>query len=194
MNKLNRRELFSVLPAGAAGCLGCIGGSACAAQAETHTWTEKADMTWEGLFRFAYQKDFIPLLKGIGEGIGKDKLLNMLKEITSGAATRGMASKTNINRDFAAWVANLKQMPPMIQHTLAVDIVEDSPRAFEYRVSRCLWAKTFREAGAADIGYAAVCHPDFAVASGFNPKLKLIRTKTLMEGHDCCNHRYVIEA
>jgi hypothetical protein len=23
--------------------------------------------------------------------------------------------------------------------------------------------------------------------------IKLIRTKTLMQGHDCCNHRYVLE-
>lgn len=88
----------------------------------------------------------------------------------------------------------MKSPPPLFQHTLVYEIVEDSPQAFAFRISQCLWAKTFREEDAADIGYAAICHPDFAVARAFNPKLKLIRTKTLMRGHDCCNHRYVMEA
>jgi len=28
------------------------------------------------------------------------------------------------------------------------------------RITKCLWAQTFREAKAADIGYAAICYPD----------------------------------
>ena len=39
-------------------------------------------------------------------------------------------------------------------------------------------------------GYATVCFADFALPEGFNPKIKLVRDKTLMQGHDCCNHRY----
>lgn len=42
------------------------------------------------------------------------------------------------------------------------------------------------------IGYSAHCFSDFAGASAFNPKLKLVRTKTLMRGHDCCNHRWTL--
>jgi hypothetical protein len=30
-------------------------------------------------------------------------------------------------------------------------------------------------------------------ASAFNPKLQMIRSKTLMQGHDGCNRRYVME-
>jgi hypothetical protein len=26
---------------------------------------------------------------------------------------------------------------------------------------------------------------------GFNPKIKLVRDKTLMQGHEYCNHRYI---
>ena len=38
-----------------------------------------------------------------------------------------------------------------------------------------------------------VCYPDYAIARGRNPKLKLIRTKTLMQGDECCRLRYVKE-
>jgi hypothetical protein len=188
---LSRRKLFSL--AGAAGCLGCMGAARCAAQSAAR-WSEKADVTWEGVFRFAFQRNFIPLMKGMGERIGNEKLIAMLRETTSEIARKGMEQRPVPNREFAVWVAGMKAPDPMFQHALVYEIVEDTPRAFEFRISQCLWARMFREADAAEIGYAAVCHPDFAVASAFNPKLKLVRTKTLMQGHDYCNHRYVMES
>jgi hypothetical protein len=60
-------------------------------------------------------------------------------------------------------------------------------------VTRCLWAQTFREAGAADIGYATMCHPDFSSAPAFNPKIRMSRPKTLMQGNDHGNDRWVVE-
>ena len=198
-NSPNRRQLLSVLPAAAAGCLGCMGAARCAAQAveppheATHDWTEKADMSWEDIFGFAFQRNFIPTMKGLAARIGEDKLIPMLQEAASERARKGMEGNKIPKRDLATWAGNMKSFPPLYRHALTVEIVEDGPQAFAFRVSRCLWAKTFRDADAAGIGYATICHPDFAVASGFNPKLKLIRTKTLMQGHDCCNHRYVME-
>jgi hypothetical protein len=151
-------------------------------------------MTWEQIFRFAFQQNYIPIMKSLAAQIGPEKLIAMLKEVTSERARNGMTRRSIPNRDLATWTAGMKPPGPLFQHALAAEIVEDSPQAFEFRISQCLWAKTFREEDAADIGYACVCYPDYAVASGFNPKLKLIRTKTLMQGHDCCNHRYVMEA
>ncbi len=52
-------------------------------------------------------------------------------------------------------------------------------------------ASTFLVAKAGDIGWASVCFGDYAWAEGFNPKIKLVRDKTLMQGHDICNHRYI---
>jgi len=46
-----------------------------------------------------------------------------------------------------------------------------------------------RELNATDIGYAVICHGDYAYCQGFNPKIRLIRTKTLMQGDDCCEFR-----
>lgn len=194
----SRRKLFSILPAGAAGCLGCPGTARCAAQAgaqpPAHSWTEKADMSWEDVFRFAYQKDFIPIMKALAAQIGQEKFIHMLQEIVNERVRQGTARRSLPKRDLAAFTAGMKSMPPLFQHALVGEILEDTPQVFEYRVSRCLWAKAFREEDAGDIGYAIVCYPDYAVASGFNPKLKLTRTKTLMQGHDCCELRYVMES
>jgi hypothetical protein len=197
-NPLSRRTLFSMLPAGAAACTGCLAALRCAAAQESapapaHTPDEKADMSWEAIFRFAYQRSHIPILKAIGSQIGQEKLIGILKESTSQFARDGM-TKHQGPRDFSVFVGRMKAGNPMYDHALVYKIVEDTPQALELRITRCLWAKTFRDENAADIGYASVCHPDFAVASAFSPKMKLIRTKTLMQGDDHCNHRWIVES
>jgi hypothetical protein len=190
--------LFAILPAATTGCLGCVAAGRCAAQAvepaAPHSWTEKADFTWEDLFRFAYRKDLIPVLKALSAEIGNEKFLRMLRDCTGELARKKMAGAGLTKRDLATFVAGMKTMPPLFQHALEAEILEDTPAVFEFRISRCLWAKTFRQDNAADLGYAIICHPDFGVAAGYNPKLKLTRPKTLMQGDDCCHFRYEMEA
>ena len=194
-----RRTLFTILGAGAVGCLGCARAAFCASPVQesaptSHTWTEKADLTWEEVFRFAYQKDLIPLLKALSEQLGRDNFVRLVRDAGDAVVRRKTAGKPPAVRDLVTLASSMKNMPPIIQHTLDAEITEQTPDVFEYRVRQCLWAKVFRDGDAADIGYAMICHPDFAVARGLNPKLKLIRTKTLMQGHDSCVLRYVMEA
>jgi hypothetical protein len=61
------------------------------------------------------------------------------------------------------------------------------------RVTECLWAKTFRDLGASEIGSMLICHRDYADCRGFNPRITMIRSKTLMQGDEFCNHRFVWE-
>jgi hypothetical protein len=194
---LSRRALFSVLPAGAVGCLGCARAMACvqASQAPAgHSWTEKTGMTWEETFRFAYQKDLIPVLKELGAQLGREKFVAMLREAGDEVVRRKTAGRPPSVRDLVSFAAGMKNMPPMMQHALDAEIMEQSPEAFEYRVKKCLWAKMFLDEDAGDIGYAMVCYPDYAVARGLNPKLELVRTKTLMQGDESCGLRYVMKA
>lgn len=176
------------------GCLGCLAAGRCAAQGTTLRAGEKADLTWQQVFDFAYGQS-IPAMNRLAEQIGRDKFVALL-QTAAGDATREDVSKIPVpveKRDLALWVADLKKGSPLYDHALVYQIVKDTPSEFEVRVSQCLWAKTFRDAGAADIGYASICHPDLAAASAFHPKLRMTRTKTLMQGHDCCNLRYVFE-
>jgi predicted ArsR family transcriptional regulator len=38
--------------------------------------------------------------------------------------------------------------------------------------------------------YHLSCATDFYSTEAFSPKIRFSRTKTLMEGHECCNHTY----
>lgn len=119
--------------------------------------------------------------------------MQVLKEaVFESALKAGQNTARRLARnDFAAYADLVREPSNFGTHALTVEIVEDAPQALEVRVSECLWAKTFRELGAADIGYALICHRDYADCQGFNPGITMIRTKTLMQGDSYCNHRFV---
>lgn len=57
-------------------------------------------------------------------------------------------------------------------------------------VTKCPLADMARRIGRAEWGYRCYCCDDPSIVRGFNPAIKFSRTKTLMQGHDCCDHTY----
>ncbi len=127
--------------------------------------------------------------------MGREKLVEMLARASSAVEVEHVRErlKKNPKNDLATYTTALRNPDGLYKNALTFKLVEDTPNAVEARITECLWAKTFREADAADIGYACMCHTEFAAVPAFNPKMKLIFTRTLMQGHDCCNPRYVME-
>lgn len=184
-----RRDfLKGIFPAGAFFCLGC-GPLLTETGKRTvdtgyppeHKFLDKTSMNYQETFEFAYRIYLIPLLKSMAADMGEERFLESLKthatEVTFMQQTREMWSSL-LNSIF--WT-----------HVLSREIIEDSERILKYNVVECLWAKTFREAGAEDIGYALFCHPDFARARVAHRKLT--RTQTLMQGADCCDFLFELE-
>jgi hypothetical protein len=200
------RRLFltRIVPAGTAFCFGCSKLFALVqSQEETkkapvkHKFQEKADLTFEQIFRFAFA-GYIARLAVLAEDIGKDKFIDLLKKSTTKVTEKNVKEglKNLPNNDFATLKGIFKNNP-MFDKTLTFKIVEDTDSAFELKVTECLWAKTvlgFGVPNAGDFGFAAICYGDYASARAFNPKLRMVRDKTLMQGHECCNHRYIFEA
>ena len=69
-------------------------------------------------------------------------------------------------------------------------IEEQTPTHMKMCVTRCIWADAYRKLDAADVGYAFYCASDYGYCQGLNPNIKFTRTKTLMQGDDCCDHTY----
>ena len=157
-----------------------------------HKFLESSDMTFQEVFDFAFKK-LIPVLQGLAKEPGEDRFLEALKKVSFECALKTGQDKARQlpSNDFAAFIDPGSEPSHFGKHVLTRETVEDTPQAFELKVTECLWAKTFREMGAADIGYLLLCHTDYADCQGFNPKITLTRSKTLMQGDDCCNHRFV---
>lgn len=149
-------------------------------------------LTPRALLRFQNQ-NFIKFARFLESEFGKERMLELVKKSTTRELLEfGKTQARQFGKnDLKSYTAQFKS--PAMQGALTFEIVEDSHNVFEIKVTECLYAAVFLQAKAGDIGYASVCWGDFAWAKGFNPKIELIRDKTLMEGDACCNHMYVLE-
>ena len=134
---------------------------------------------------------YIGILKNLEKEVGKENLLEMLKRSSYNENLEmGKQLSTRI-KSLRAFVYPFRDKSSNLSTSIVHEIIEDSENAFEIKVTACVDEIVFREEQAQDLGYACVCHADFGLPEGINSNLKLIRNKTLMQGDDCCNHRYV---
>lgn len=54
----------------------------------------------------------------------------------------------------------------------------------------CPFASMYKALGGEEWGYALYCAADADLTKAFNPQIGFRRTRTLMEGHACCDHFY----
>ena len=134
---------------------------------------------------------YIGILNNLGKELGRGKLIEMLKRSSYEENVKMGKQLSGQIKSLDTFAGPFRDENSNLGKTIVREIVEDSENAFEIRITACVEEIVFRDANAQDLGYACVCHADYGLPEGINPKLKLIRTKTLMQGHDCCNHRYV---
>ncbi len=73
---------------------------------------------------------------------------------------------------------------------LEIEMVERTERTLFFNVTRCKYAELYKEMGISDLGLILSCNRDFALIEGFNPDVILNRTRTIMQGGDCCDFRF----
>lgn len=202
LNFGRRKFLQSVLPAGTIFCLGCNslmafsgrGKTALPMQQKTQ-FLEDSGLTVEEVFQFTFRDNFIPLMQAMAEDMGKDNLIARLETAAAATITNFMAEmgKNMPTRDLATLKAFASELMKTFPYNKALvyEVTKDTDTEYEVRYSECLYAKTFIEAGAADIGYAALCSPSEAMIRAFNPKIKFANVKNPMKGDNVCIERYV---
>ncbi|TAJ88808.1 L-2-amino-thiazoline-4-carboxylic acid hydrolase [Reyranella sp.] len=76
---------------------------------------------------------------------------------------------------------------------LEIEVKEQSESSFTFNVVRCRYAETYKAMGLGEIGHLLSCNRDGAFCEGYDPKLKLERTQTIMQGASHCNFHYTYE-
>lgn len=77
---------------------------------------------------------------------------------------------------------------------LAIEVIDDRPGVFDFNVTRCRYAETYRAMGLGDIGDILSCGRDGAFCEGYDPRVELERTQTIMGGATHCDFRYRTKA
>jgi hypothetical protein len=162
-----------------------------------HKFQEKFELTYEQYFREVFGP-IVHLARELERVLGREKAFEIIRKAGERYAVewtrKQMAEKGPIKNfeDFKAFVKE-EDKSQFWSHALTLTYAEETPKKIVYRITECLWAKTFKEMNAADLGYIMICHSDFATAQAYHPKIKLKRTKTLMQGDSYCDHTYYWE-
>ena len=73
---------------------------------------------------------------------------------------------------------------------LRIEVLEQDDERFDFNVVRCRYSEMYREMGLGDIGALLSCNRDGAFCEGYDERLRLSRTQTIMSGASHCNFRY----
>jgi hypothetical protein len=73
---------------------------------------------------------------------------------------------------------------------LEIEVKEQTDTTFTFNVVRCRYAETYKAMGLGEIGHLLSCNRDGAFCEGYDPKLKLDRSQTIMQGASHCDFKY----
>lgn len=135
-----------------------------------------------------------PLIKGYAELIGLEKSLEIATGVIQGLARdagRQIAAERDSNTlsDLADVV---KKLWSHGGENLKVEFIELSETVLDFRVTGCRYTEQYTNLGLGKFGYCLSCSRDAAFAEGFNPKIKMSRTQTIMEGAPYCDFRFTL--
>jgi hypothetical protein len=133
-----------------------------------------------------------PVILAVAERIGMESALAILREVNRkeafqrGQSMRKSEGQNGIDElvdEVATWgEGGLWEM----------EVLERTPTTYFFNVTRCPYYEKFRELGLDEFGVELSCCRDEPFAKGFNPRMKLMRTKTIMEGSDHCDFQYYL--
>ena len=127
------------------------------------------------------------MVKAIGEAMAREILRAAIRRaaVASGAEmaarAQGRADLESFKSIFPLWTKD---------DALTIEVLRDEPGAFDFNVTRCRYAETYRAMGLGDLGDVLSCNRDGAFCEGYDPRIKLTRTQTIMGDASHCDFRY----
>jgi fumarate reductase iron-sulfur subunit len=134
-----------------------------------------------------------PLIKAFMEKFGKEKTFEVVEGVIKSLASESGAQLAkmvggNSLEHFAKTVEIMSRDDALVQVVL-----EQDEKKFYTNCTRCRFAEMYKQLGMPELGFLLSCGRDFAMTKGFNPKLTLKRTQTIMEGAEYCDFRFHLE-
>lgn len=128
-----------------------------------------------------------PLLKAFTEEFGQEKTLEVAGKVISRLAQEG--GQKLVELVGGNQLSDMNKVTTLFGKSGALEIesVSNEEQKMEFNIVRCKYAEMYKDLGLENYGFLLSCHRDSALFKGFNPNFKFSRTKTIMEGDDCCD-------
>lgn len=131
----------------------------------------------------------VPLIDALGDAFGRDKVIEVLRDVIIGLAReQGAGLAADYGDGVDAFVETLAFWTK--GGALEIEMLEQSETRLDFDVKRCRYAEMYRALGVPELGAVLSCNRDEAMVAGFNPKARLTRAQTIMGGAACCTFRY----
>jgi hypothetical protein len=133
----------------------------------------------------------VPLVKTLQAELGEERANRLVRRALGDIYRRygeefwQTKNEKDLGKIMASGVATFAR-----EDALDYRVIEQSADAFEFDVTGCRYAEFYKELGEPGLGFLLVCSADFAMADGFGPDIKLVRTQTIMQGASHCDFRY----
>jgi hypothetical protein len=134
------------------------------------------------------------LIRGFAQVFGRDRAMEAaIAAIRADAFETGrvMALKygSNSMRDLGRVVREIWAA----DNAIVIRILEESEKKLSFDVIRCGYVEIFDAMGMKDLGFCLSCSRDGSFASGFNPRIRMARSGTIMKGAAHCDFRFTLE-
>ena len=75
--------------------------------------------------------------------------------------------------------------------SLEIDELKLTKTSFSFKVTKCKFADMYKALGMEELGFVLSCNRDGHIAKGFSSDIEFIRERTIMEGDDYCDFKYI---
>lgn len=141
-------------------------------------WIDRYEMA------VAFAKEFIDEL---GEARAFPLIQRALEKMQIKAA-QDLAEKLGSN-SLEALADHYRKLAPERDN---LELLEVTDRHIATRITRCRSFEAFSHLGAPEI-CRLYCDSDYAYIKAFNPRMKMVRTKTIAAGDEYCDHIWALD-
>jgi len=128
-----------------------------------------------------------PLLAALEVELGHDKVWEITRKVIQEAARQqGIQLANSVEKNDLEHFADVQETWKK-DNAILTEVLGLSNKKFSFNVFRCRYAEMYQHLGVPELGKMLSCERDFALIEGYNPKIHLTRTQTIMEGADICD-------
>ena len=132
------------------------------------------------------------ILEGFIDHFGKTEVIKVLNNIIEKDAQK---SGKEVAHLFGG--NSMKDLAKVVREVWAednameMDFLEESDNKLSFNVTKCRYAEAYEKYEIKELGVCLSCNRDKPFTKAFNSEIELIRTKTIMEGENLCDFRFV---